>query len=141
MLHACSPELPAPLPALPARLHKNRWPSTGAPLGAPPPRLSSQACTLLATTHLTTPHLPAPLPLQVAINGERPWVDPDCPEPLRRLITKCWHQDPHMRPSCAEVMRLTSIMIQVGGCVDRPQELTTPVYTHCWKVGKGLKQR
>lgn len=31
-------------------------------------------------------------PLQVAINGERPWVDPDCPEPLRRLITKCWHQ-------------------------------------------------
>ncbi len=31
-------------------------------------------------------------PVQVAINGERPWVDPDCPEPLRRLITKCWHQ-------------------------------------------------
>lgn len=35
-------------------------------------------------------------PSQVAINGERPWVDPDCPEPLRRLITKCWHQDPHV---------------------------------------------
>lgn len=30
--------------------------------------------------------------LKVAINGERPWVDPDCPEPLKRLITKCWHQ-------------------------------------------------
>ncbi|KAL4420504.1 hypothetical protein ABPG75_010160 [Micractinium tetrahymenae] len=50
--------------------------------------------------------------LKVAINGERPWLDPDCPEPLRRLITKCWHQDPHMRPSCAEVMRLTAFMIQ-----------------------------
>lgn len=35
-------------------------------------------------------------PSQVAINGERPWLDPDCPEPLRRLITKCWHQDPHV---------------------------------------------
>lgn len=39
----------------------------------------------------------APPPTQVAINGERPWIDPDCPEPLRRLITKCWHQDPHVR--------------------------------------------
>ncbi len=48
----------------------------------------------------------------MAINGERPWMDADCPEPLRRLITKCWHQDPHMRPSCAEVMRLTAFMIQ-----------------------------
>lgn len=50
--------------------------------------------------------------LKVAINGERPWLDPDCPEPLRRLITKCWHQDPHMRPSCAEIMRLTELLLQ-----------------------------
>jgi hypothetical protein len=50
--------------------------------------------------------------LKVAINGERPWVDPDCPEPLKRLITKCWHQDPRQRPSCADVMRLTDLLIQ-----------------------------
>jgi hypothetical protein len=50
--------------------------------------------------------------MQVAINGERPWMDTDCPEPLRKLITKCWHQDPHMRPSPAEIMRLTDFMIQ-----------------------------
>ena len=35
-------------------------------------------------------------PVQVAINGERPWVDPETPEPLKKLINKCWHQDPHV---------------------------------------------
>ncbi len=50
--------------------------------------------------------------MQVAINGERPWMDPDCPEPLRKLVTKCWHQDPHMRPSPADIMRLTEFLIQ-----------------------------
>lgn len=50
--------------------------------------------------------------LKVAINGERPWMDPDCPEPLKRLITKCWHQDPRQRPSCADVMRLTDLLMQ-----------------------------
>lgn len=50
--------------------------------------------------------------LKVAVNGERPWLDPDAPEPLRRLITKLWQQDPRLRPSCAEVMRFTEIMMQ-----------------------------
>jgi len=50
--------------------------------------------------------------LKVAINGERPWMDPDCPEPLKRLITKCWHQDSRQRPSCADVMRLTDLLMQ-----------------------------
>ncbi|KAK9807897.1 hypothetical protein WJX72_012460 [[Myrmecia] bisecta] len=50
--------------------------------------------------------------VQVAIKGERPKIDADCPDPLRRLIQKCWHQDPHQRPSCAEIMRLTDILIQ-----------------------------
>lgn len=50
--------------------------------------------------------------LKVAINGERPWVDPECPESLRRLIMKCWHQDPHQRPSCADIMRLTDLLIR-----------------------------
>jgi len=57
-----------------------------------------------------TPHF-FNIVLKVAINGERPYMDPDTPEPLRRLITKLWHQDPRVRPSCAEVMRLTEIMV------------------------------
>ena len=57
-------------------------------------------------------------------------MDPDCPEPLKRLINKCWHQDPLQRPSCADVMRRTEILIQ--------EELQK------WErlsVGNGLKRR
>ncbi|KDD72426.1 protein kinase, partial [Helicosporidium sp. ATCC 50920] len=50
--------------------------------------------------------------LKVAINGERPWMDPACPEPLKWLILKCWHQQAHMRPSCAEIVRITDILMQ-----------------------------
>lgn len=50
--------------------------------------------------------------LKVAVNGDRPWVDPETPEPLKRLIKKCWHQDPHQRPSCAEILRRTDILIR-----------------------------
>mmetsp|Transcript_24383 Transcript_24383/g.62578 ORF Transcript_24383/g.62578 Transcript_24383/m.62578 type:complete len:1021 (-) Transcript_24383:270-3332(-) len=48
----------------------------------------------------------------VAFNNERPAIPDDCPENLRRLITKCWRQDPGTRPSCAEVVRLLEIMLQ-----------------------------
>ncbi len=50
--------------------------------------------------------------LKVAVNGDRPWMDPETPEPLKRLIKKCWHQDPHQRPSCAEILRRTDILIR-----------------------------
>ena len=50
--------------------------------------------------------------LKVAVNGDRPWLDPETPEPLKRLIKKCWHQDPHQRPSCAEILRRTDILIR-----------------------------
>lgn len=48
----------------------------------------------------------------VAINGERPRMDPDMPEPLKRLIQRCWAQDARQRLSCAEIMRLTEIIIR-----------------------------
>lgn len=57
-----------------------------------------------------SPHL-FQIILKVAINGERPWIAPDCPLPLKKLITKCWHQDPHQRPSCTDIMRLSHILI------------------------------
>lgn len=50
--------------------------------------------------------------LQVAIKGARPAMDPTCPEAVRRLISKCWAQDSRTRPSCAEVLRLTDILLQ-----------------------------
>ena len=50
--------------------------------------------------------------VKVAIQGERPRMDADCPNGLKRLIQKCWHQDPHQRPSCAEIVKLTDIMMQ-----------------------------
>lgn len=50
--------------------------------------------------------------VRVAIKAERPRMDADCPDGLRRLIQKCWHQDAHLRPSCAEIVRLADIMMQ-----------------------------
>ncbi len=69
-------------------------------------------CTCANGTAANNTYATLPAALQVAINGERPWMDPECPEPLRKLITKCWHQDPHMRPSPADIMRLTEFLIQ-----------------------------
>ena len=48
----------------------------------------------------------------VGIEGKRPWVDPDTPERLKRLITKCWSQSPKDRPSCAEIVKTTEILIR-----------------------------
>uniref|UniRef100_A0A061RK97 Sh2 domain-containing protein n=1 Tax=Tetraselmis sp. GSL018 TaxID=582737 RepID=A0A061RK97_9CHLO len=47
----------------------------------------------------------------VAFNNERPPIPEGCPENLKRLINKCWRQDPASRPSCAEIVRLLEIML------------------------------
>ena len=39
-------------------------------------------------------------------------MDPETPSGLARLIKKCWHQDPHQRPSCADVLRRLDILIR-----------------------------
>lgn len=49
--------------------------------------------------------------VQVAIKAARPTMDASTPEPLKRLIAKCWAQDPRVRPSCYEIMRLTEILL------------------------------
>ncbi|KAK9918851.1 hypothetical protein WJX75_007510 [Coccomyxa subellipsoidea] len=49
--------------------------------------------------------------VQVAIKAARPAMDASFSEPLRRLIAKCWAQDPRARPSCYEIMRLTEILL------------------------------
>jgi len=48
----------------------------------------------------------------VGMEGKRPWMDPDTPGQLKRLITKCWSQDARDRPSCAEVVKTTEILIR-----------------------------
>ena len=50
--------------------------------------------------------------LKVAVNGDRPWMDPETPNGYARLIKKCWHQDPHQRPSCADVLRRLDFLIR-----------------------------
>ncbi len=50
--------------------------------------------------------------LKVAVNGDRPWMDPETPSGYARLIKKCWHQDPHQRPSCSDVLRRLDILIR-----------------------------
>lgn len=52
--------------------------------------------------------------------GQRPPLpaegDPRCPQALRRLITRCWAQEPAARPSAAEVVkRLTLVLDSLGG--------------------------
>eukprot|EP00192_Tetraselmis_astigmatica_P000710 CAMPEP_0117663070 /NCGR_PEP_ID=MMETSP0804-20121206/8388_1 /TAXON_ID=1074897 /ORGANISM="Tetraselmis astigmatica, Strain CCMP880" /LENGTH=1263 /DNA_ID=CAMNT_0005470007 /DNA_START=319 /DNA_END=4111 /DNA_ORIENTATION=- len=47
----------------------------------------------------------------VSIQNKRPAISPDCPEPLRKLITKCWAADAHRRPSAPELLRLLDILI------------------------------
>lgn len=48
----------------------------------------------------------------VAIKGQRPPMDPATPESVRRLVSKCWAQDPRSRPSCAEFMRMADIFMR-----------------------------
>lgn len=52
--------------------------------------------------------------MAVAIRGLRPAMDASTPEPLRRLIAKCWAAEPRSRPSTAEILRLTDLWLQQG---------------------------
>lgn len=47
----------------------------------------------------------------VSVAGERPPLPPGCPPRLARLITRCWAEDPHARPSCYEVMHKLRAMV------------------------------
>jgi hypothetical protein len=48
--------------------------------------------------------------VRVAVEGNRPPMEEGMPEGLRRLVTRCWHQDPRARPSALEVMRLAEVL-------------------------------
>ena len=51
----------------------------------------------------------------VSINEDRPRIPASCPEPLARLIARCWHTDARLRPSCYE------ISMKLQGMIDREE--------------------
>jgi hypothetical protein len=53
-------------------------------------------------------------PPQVAVEGQRPplpEVLPSCPPAIRQLITACWADDPHKRPSSRELLELSTQLL------------------------------
>ncbi|XP_015745389.2 mitogen-activated protein kinase kinase kinase 11, partial [Python bivittatus] len=57
----------------------------------------------------------------VAVNKLTLPIPSTCPEPFARLMTECWQQDPHARPSFASILaQLTVLETQV--LYDLPQE-------------------
>jgi hypothetical protein len=38
------------------------------------------------------------------LRGERPTIPSTCPRKLRKLIKKCWHQDPRKRPTFQRIV-------------------------------------
>mmetsp|Transcript_2037 Transcript_2037/g.6019 ORF Transcript_2037/g.6019 Transcript_2037/m.6019 type:complete len:261 (-) Transcript_2037:143-925(-) len=55
----------------------------------------------------------AQIVLAVAIQEERPEIPESVPMPMRRLITKCWQDEPFRRPSAPEVARLLQYMLKM----------------------------
>ncbi|XP_072048655.1 uncharacterized protein [Amphiura filiformis] len=45
---------------------------------------------------------------QVSVNRLRPKIPDDCPQFLKQLMTRCWHQDRTQRPESLEILRSVS---------------------------------
>ena len=50
--------------------------------------------------------------MEVGVKKHRPRVGLLCPDPVKRLITRCWDHDPRRRHSCAEVVILLQKLLQ-----------------------------
>lgn len=55
--------------------------------------------------------IPFQVVMLVGVEKRRPKIPEDCPAQLSSLIQKCWDNDPHRRPSCAEVERRTRLLL------------------------------
>ena len=64
---------------------------------------------------------------RVALDGMRPVIPGHWPHQLVRMITRCWDQDPELRPSFTEVLAMLrdmqkhqdeifAIFFPLGGC-------------------------
>ena len=55
--------------------------------------------------------IPFQVVMLVGVEKKRPAIPEDCPKQLASLIQRCWDDDPHRRPSCAEVERRTRLLL------------------------------
>ena len=55
---------------------------------------------------------PVQVVMAVAVETRRPEIPSHCPESLERLIRKCWHEDAHRRPSCAEIVKECQFLLE-----------------------------
>jgi len=55
--------------------------------------------------------IPFQVVMLVGVEKKRPEIPSDCPRQLASLIQRCWDDDPHRRPSCAEVERRTRLLL------------------------------
>mmetsp|Transcript_15477 Transcript_15477/g.39440 ORF Transcript_15477/g.39440 Transcript_15477/m.39440 type:complete len:1066 (-) Transcript_15477:804-4001(-) len=55
--------------------------------------------------------IPFQVVMLVGVEKRRPELPENCPKQLASLIQKCWDDDPHRRPSCAEVERRTRLLM------------------------------
>jgi len=45
------------------------------------------------------------------LEGKRPEVPSDCPEPYHKMMTHCWHAKPERRPSISDVLELLTKLV------------------------------
>ena len=68
-------------------------------------------------TECTHPYIDQGLKLfeipEFIASGKRLEIPPDCPQPLSKLISKCWHSNPKKRPSFKQIsLKLNDLMNQ-----------------------------
>ncbi|GLI59525.1 hypothetical protein VaNZ11_001411 [Volvox africanus] len=60
--------------------------------------------------------MPGKEAIQLARKGVRPTLPPYCPKEYRDVATACWSQDPHIRPTAAELVNVLQLLLnQVQG--------------------------
>jgi len=55
---------------------------------------------------------PIQVVMAVAVETKRPEIPSHCPKSLERLIRKCWQEDAHRRPSCAEIVKECHFLLE-----------------------------
>jgi serine/threonine protein kinase len=68
---------------------------------------------------------PMQVVMAVAVQHRRPEIPEDMPAPLVSLLHRCWKEEPHRRPSCAELQKQALLLIEEERM--NPQYSTAPV--------------
>ena len=68
---------------------------------------------------------PMQVVMAVAVQHRRPDIPEDMPAPLVSLLHRCWKEEPHRRPSCAELQKQALLLIEEERM--NPRYSTAPV--------------